>query len=429
MNTKRQMKNRLILLFALITLIMAACTPTTGGSVPPAGDADSGLEDVRDTAVPPTDEPDQPVEPDQPDENEFTLQNIIWMLQSYAEQSVISGTEVTIEFGADGQLSGSAGCNNYFGSYLLDGESMTIDGVGSTEMWCEGRMDQESAYLSMLLNAIGVTPAEGTLTIHTSDGDLVFTEAADSELEGDVTDLQEQMVEQPVITLERTPCFGFCPVYRLQIFADGMVNYEGIDFVGVAGKQTIQVDPALVSDLRNAFIEAGYLTWEDAYVDFSVTDMPTVITSVTIDGSTKRIERYGGDQTAPDALVELEDLVDAAVNSAQWTRMEGSVEDTEDEAVVSGLYIVSLKIDLLNEDGSEQDGKSLREQAEALVALTGGELVNVLDIINGFVVAGLTDEDVAILAKNPLVMSIEPDRLVTLDPIEMPDGDAVEGGE
>ena len=31
----------------------------------------------------------------------------------------------------------------------------------------------------------------------------------------------------PVITLERTACFGRCPMYKVKIFADGKVVYRG----------------------------------------------------------------------------------------------------------------------------------------------------------------------------------------------------------
>ncbi len=48
---------------------------------------------------------------------------------------------------------------------------------------------------------------------------------------------------QPVITLERTACFGACPVYTLSIYADGTVVYNGERFVDVEGEQTTQHRP------------------------------------------------------------------------------------------------------------------------------------------------------------------------------------------
>ena len=38
-----------------------------------------------------------------------------------------------------------------------------------------------------------------------------------------------------VITLERTACFGTCPIYKLTVYGDGRVEYEGERFVTVTG--------------------------------------------------------------------------------------------------------------------------------------------------------------------------------------------------
>ena len=69
-----------------------------------------------------------------------------------AVSSVVTDTEVTAVFGADGKLSGKAGCNDYSAPYTVDGQKMTIQAPASTRMYCggEGVMDQETAYLNAL---------------------------------------------------------------------------------------------------------------------------------------------------------------------------------------------------------------------------------------------------------------------------------------
>ena len=42
-------------------------------------------------------------------------------------------------------------------------------------------------------------------------------------------------MKEVVITLERTACFGVCPVYKLTIYGDGRVLYDGIRFVRTEG--------------------------------------------------------------------------------------------------------------------------------------------------------------------------------------------------
>src|SRR5690606_29799811 len=68
-----------------------------------------------------------------------------------------------------------------------------------------------------------------------------------------------------VITLERSACFGACPVYTVNILEDGTVTYEGQRHVSVIGKQTGEIPPETVALMVAAFEDAGYFNWNDAY--------------------------------------------------------------------------------------------------------------------------------------------------------------------
>jgi heat shock protein HslJ len=61
------------------------------------------------------------------------------------------GTAPTLGFEGD-TAAGNASCNQYFGSYELDGSSITFGPLASTEMFCAdpGVMEQEAAYLAAL---------------------------------------------------------------------------------------------------------------------------------------------------------------------------------------------------------------------------------------------------------------------------------------
>lgn len=125
-----------------------------------------------------------------------------------------------------------------------------------------------------------------------------------------------------VVTLERTACFGTCPVYTVTILEDGTVIYNGADHVAVTGEQITSIEPETVAALVAAFEEAGYFDWDEAYDTQHVTDLPTTITSVTHAGATHQIVRYAGDSSAPLALPYLEYWVDFVANTAQWTGVQ-----------------------------------------------------------------------------------------------------------
>jgi heat shock protein HslJ len=89
--------------------------------------------------------------------------------------SVILDTEITADFGADGQVTGSAGCNNYFAPYETDGEDITIGPAGTTRKACqepEGILEQESQYLVALETAVTYKIEGLNMEMRTAEGAL-----------------------------------------------------------------------------------------------------------------------------------------------------------------------------------------------------------------------------------------------------------------
>ncbi len=154
--------------------------------------------------------------------------------------------------------------------------------------------------------------ADGTYTVNVNGLSTTFDLKAGTTMNDD----------QPVVTLERTACFGFCPVYTLAVYSDGRVVYNGSANVQVTGEQTGSITTAQVQQLVDAFTAADYFNLKDEY-KAPVTDLPTQITSFTQDGQTKTVSNYGGclsgsPDPAPQALCDLPDLIDQVTHSAQW---------------------------------------------------------------------------------------------------------------
>jgi heat shock protein HslJ len=81
-----------------------------------------------------------------------SLEGTHWALVTLRGEPPLTGTTPSAEFSAD-QLSGSTGCNHYFGTYQVSGSDITISDVARTEMYCadpEGVMDQEDAFVAAL---------------------------------------------------------------------------------------------------------------------------------------------------------------------------------------------------------------------------------------------------------------------------------------
>ena len=112
------------------------------------------------------------------------FEDMEWVLEKYGAKgqlkSVLEDSEITATFdSSEGQVTGSAGCNSYFASYeIITGGiaqgSMTVSAVGQTEMWCEGLMDQEQEYLTILGSVKNLLLKDDQLTISSGTHLLVF---------------------------------------------------------------------------------------------------------------------------------------------------------------------------------------------------------------------------------------------------------------
>jgi heat shock protein HslJ len=101
-----------------------------------------------------------------------------WTLVSYgdpaAPSTVLDGTSINLTIDSLG-VSGSAGCNRYFGGYAYAENTISFAALGSTRMACEPAiMAQEAAYLAALGSAATFEIGGDTLRIVYAGGVLTF---------------------------------------------------------------------------------------------------------------------------------------------------------------------------------------------------------------------------------------------------------------
>jgi hypothetical protein len=132
----------------------------------------------------------------------------------------------------------------------------------------------------------------------------------------------------PVITLERTPCFGNCPSYKLTIYEDGKVEYEGKEYVKHKGKAEGRITKAELEELIREFERIDYLNLADHYTLGSKncpqewTDNPTAVTSLNWKDKKKTIVHYHGcrGSNVLEQLTALEDKIDQVVKTERWIK-------------------------------------------------------------------------------------------------------------
>jgi len=98
-----------------------------------------------------------------------------WALVSLGGRKVEGEREVSARFD-NGQLTGFASINRYFGSYTVEDGRLSVGPIAATKMGGpEPLMRQEDAFLRALETASAFTRSGETLTITTDAGELVFT--------------------------------------------------------------------------------------------------------------------------------------------------------------------------------------------------------------------------------------------------------------
>jgi len=128
------------------------------------------------------------------------------------------------------------------------------------------------------------------------------------------TTTKSSSVDSLFAFMERTPCYGRCPIYKMWIYKSGYTLYEGINFVEREGVWATQLSTEDLQQIASKGKEIGYFNLDDEY-DSPITDIPATITTLNIDGRKKTVrDRHN----APASLRDFEKLIDAVVEKAAW---------------------------------------------------------------------------------------------------------------
>jgi heat shock protein HslJ len=94
-----------------------------------------------------------------------------WRPSHIGEMTVAADTDLYVQFEPDGKLVGYAGCNRFFGSYELSGNTISIGPLGTTRMACPSQqMSFEIAFIEALQSAMTVARAESRIALRNDQG-------------------------------------------------------------------------------------------------------------------------------------------------------------------------------------------------------------------------------------------------------------------
>ena len=98
-----------------------------------------------------------------------------WVVADIVGRGVVDDSQVTLMFGDDGRLSGSASCNRLIGKYVAEGTTLRISDAGLTMMACPPALMDQEQRLVEVLNAVDTYRIDetGTLVLSTHSGATV----------------------------------------------------------------------------------------------------------------------------------------------------------------------------------------------------------------------------------------------------------------
>ena len=122
------------------------------------------------------------------------------------------------------------------------------------------------------------------------------------------------------ITLERTGCFGNCPIYKVDIPYHGYVFYMGERFVEQEGIHTWEIDSEAIELLNDSIRKYGFFSIKKKKPEAFRTDMPHCIVTIKLeDNRRKKINDYLGDDSYPARLRTFERKIDQVIRIQKYT--------------------------------------------------------------------------------------------------------------
>jgi Domain of unknown function (DUF6438) len=134
---------------------------------------------------------------------------------------------------------------------------------------------------------------------------------------------------EPAVRLERGACYGRCAQYVVEVFANGIVRFEGRANLRFVGNAIDTIPPAAVTELMRQFAKAKFATADSAYIGGSpncgefFADGPQTSLSATINGRRTAVRYDAGCTGAPPFLRTLAQQVDSVAQTKQWITETG----------------------------------------------------------------------------------------------------------
>ncbi len=124
-----------------------------------------------------------------------------------------------------------------------------------------------------------------------------------------------------MVKFKKTPCYGKCPMYNVELYNNGRVVYNGKKFVERVGTYEAKISEADVKMVKQKFFDIEFLDLPNEYpVDGQkIADLPSTIIDFRVGDMIKQVrDRHG----APDKLKDFEKWLADYFDGLAWVKTE-----------------------------------------------------------------------------------------------------------
>lgn len=123
-------------------------------------------------------------------------------------------------------------------------------------------------------------------------------------------------LETVIISMSRSSCYGSCPDYKVVVYGNGRVVFEGFEYVDAIGKHEYTIPPQNVAHLVELVAKSGIWSSREDY-SANITDVPTLTIAINLNGAIHKIKDYGGWEVGiPVAVYDFAREIDKMANTA-----------------------------------------------------------------------------------------------------------------
>jgi hypothetical protein len=148
-------------------------------------------------------------------------------------------------------------------------------------------------------------------------------EQIQEELSAEQKKLEPKIADSLYFMMQRTPCFGQCPVYTIRIYQSGNAYLEGKRFFDYEGWFKTKFSESEMIQIKTWAKEAGY--WDMGHVyDAPVTDLPSTTTALKTDSQYQWVYNR---MNSPDELRTFERNIETLIKDQDWVMYKAKVEE------------------------------------------------------------------------------------------------------